>query len=213
MAQFNIAELGGPGQWMSGGMTMVGDMFNNALKTTVNNLCQELATLIKQQGIFEVSTSKEENGGPSETWWPSEWGMPSSSGSQNNLRYAYFSSNNRLAINNQGSITIYDTLQHTISGVSQQQGASQLIQFTSQFGQINIQQLPIIEGATKKIELPENNPASSFLNDTSPTKTPNDTDSSKEIFTKIERLAELHKKGILNEEEYRAKKKELLDLL
>jgi hypothetical protein len=28
MAQFNIPELGGGGQWMQGGMTMVGDMFN-----------------------------------------------------------------------------------------------------------------------------------------------------------------------------------------
>ena len=28
MAQFNIPELGGGGQWMLGGMTMVGDMFN-----------------------------------------------------------------------------------------------------------------------------------------------------------------------------------------
>jgi hypothetical protein len=28
MAQFNHPELGGGGQWMRGGMTMVGDMFN-----------------------------------------------------------------------------------------------------------------------------------------------------------------------------------------
>ena len=28
MAQFNCPELGGGGQWMRGGMTMVGDMFN-----------------------------------------------------------------------------------------------------------------------------------------------------------------------------------------
>jgi hypothetical protein len=28
LAQFDHAELGGSGQWMSGGMTMVGDMFN-----------------------------------------------------------------------------------------------------------------------------------------------------------------------------------------
>ena len=34
MAQFNIPELGGSGQWMRGGMTMVGDMFNNCLLYT-----------------------------------------------------------------------------------------------------------------------------------------------------------------------------------
>ena len=31
MAQFYHNELGGGGQWMRGGMTMVGDMFNSRL--------------------------------------------------------------------------------------------------------------------------------------------------------------------------------------
>jgi hypothetical protein len=41
LAQFNCnhPELGGNGQWMSGGMTMVGDMFNYGLKATVSGLC------------------------------------------------------------------------------------------------------------------------------------------------------------------------------
>lgn len=46
MAQFNIPELGGSGQWMKGGMTMVGDMFNRPLKITVDQLCSELANLV-----------------------------------------------------------------------------------------------------------------------------------------------------------------------
>ena len=37
MAQFSIPELGGSGQWMQGGMTMVGgNMFDNALKARVD---------------------------------------------------------------------------------------------------------------------------------------------------------------------------------
>jgi hypothetical protein len=32
MAQFSHPELGGMGQWSQGGMTMIGDMFNDALK-------------------------------------------------------------------------------------------------------------------------------------------------------------------------------------
>src|SRR5438093_148714 len=36
MAQFTHPELGGSGQWMQGGMTMVGDMFNNVLKAQVD---------------------------------------------------------------------------------------------------------------------------------------------------------------------------------
>jgi Mor family transcriptional regulator len=39
MAQFAHRELGGRGQWMPGGMVMVSDMLNHALKTTVDGLC------------------------------------------------------------------------------------------------------------------------------------------------------------------------------
>jgi hypothetical protein len=46
MAQFDHRELGGRGQWMSGGMVMVGDMFNHALKTTVDGLCSALSRLL-----------------------------------------------------------------------------------------------------------------------------------------------------------------------
>jgi len=49
MAQFNHPELGGGGQWMRGGMTMVGDMFNYGLKSKVDGLCSELSQLLAQQ--------------------------------------------------------------------------------------------------------------------------------------------------------------------
>src|SRR2546430_4531230 len=46
MAQFDHRELGGRGQWMHGGMIMVGDMFNQALKATVDGLCTELSSFL-----------------------------------------------------------------------------------------------------------------------------------------------------------------------
>jgi len=52
MAQFNIPELGGSGQWMRGGMTMVGDMFNNALKARVDGLCNDLTPLLAANPAF-----------------------------------------------------------------------------------------------------------------------------------------------------------------
>src|ERR1700743_2791938 len=55
MAQFNIAELGGNGQWMRGGMTMVGNMFDNALKARVDALCNELARLLTNTTVFPAS--------------------------------------------------------------------------------------------------------------------------------------------------------------
>ncbi|MDU0354702.1 hypothetical protein RS130_12935 [Paraglaciecola aquimarina] len=52
MAQFNCPELGGSGQWMRGGMTMVSDLFNYSLKMTVDNLCNELANGLANLQIF-----------------------------------------------------------------------------------------------------------------------------------------------------------------
>src|SRR4051812_38557099 len=52
MAQFYHPELGGGGQWMQGGMTMVGDMFNGRLQYTVSGLCAELSTLLRNQQVF-----------------------------------------------------------------------------------------------------------------------------------------------------------------
>ncbi|CAN5377575.1 SHOCT domain-containing protein [soil metagenome] len=49
MAQFNHPEFSGSGQWMSGGMTMVSDMFNSQLKGRVDSLCSELARLVANQ--------------------------------------------------------------------------------------------------------------------------------------------------------------------
>ena len=46
MAQFNLSEPGGSGQWMSGGMVMVGDVFNRGLKARVDSLCNDLAALL-----------------------------------------------------------------------------------------------------------------------------------------------------------------------
>ena len=44
-----------------------------------------------------------------EKWWPDELGQPSSSGSQNNMRYAFFPKARRLLIEKQGNLTTYDS--------------------------------------------------------------------------------------------------------
>src|SRR3954468_5307135 len=55
MAQFFHPELGGGGQWMQGGMTMVGDMFNGRLQSTVSGLCSELSSLLRDQQVFAAA--------------------------------------------------------------------------------------------------------------------------------------------------------------
>ena len=51
MAQFSHPEFGGTGQWMRGGMIMIGDMFNNALKARVEALCNDVAQLLLSDSV------------------------------------------------------------------------------------------------------------------------------------------------------------------
>ena len=151
MAQFSHPELGGMGQWMQGGMTMVGDMFNQQLQWTVANVCQELSGLLSQRAtLFQPAPqhSAPAFGGMNNMnqgqWWPAGLGYPASSGSQNNTAYAFFPQQQRLAIKHNTVITIYNSLDHQIGGVSQQQGGVESMTFTSQYGTVPVTNLPVI---------------------------------------------------------------------
>ena len=52
--------------------------------------------------------------GSSGNWWPADMGWPTSTGAQNNARYAYFPEAGRLAIDVNGTITVYDALDQRI---------------------------------------------------------------------------------------------------
>ncbi|MCR8546435.1 SHOCT domain-containing protein [Salipiger sp. P9] len=152
-AQFNHPELGGMGQWSQGGMTMVGDMFNNALKAKVDALCSDLAGLLAEHRLFRAAPvtsgtqSQSQSSGTSlflpggaygAVSWPAELGSPSSVGAQNNLRYAVFPETHRLAIDIGGKIEVFDTGDHRITGVSQQQSGDQSLTFVSQHGLVQL---------------------------------------------------------------------------
>src|SRR5450432_3786167 len=75
MAQFYHPELGGGGQWMRGGMTMVGDMFNHGLQATVAGLCSELSSLLNSQQVFVPAPQNSGGmGGFGNSWWPADLG-------------------------------------------------------------------------------------------------------------------------------------------
>jgi hypothetical protein len=227
MAQFNIPELGGAGQWMKGGMTMVGDMFNNSLKSTVDKLCNELSGLVSTKVLFE-ETSDLSNGkhpvsggfsGNQSDSWPSVFGSPTSSGSQNNLRYAYFAPVRRLVIEENGKRTIYDTKHHHITGVSQQQGSDNSYKFTSQDGNVDLSSLSVISEPTEPSQPTpgiaydvtstadlHSDRSQTYRTDRSPTdRSPEDI-----IIATIEKVNILFEKGQITEEEFKAKKQELL---
>ena len=205
MAQFDIRELGGSGQWMKGGMIMVGDMFNASLKAKVEQLCNQLSLLIGSKDLF--IDEKPENRTEfrmADNWWPDGLGAPSSSGSQNDLRYAFFPQTQRLVINQNGHTVVYDTLDHHISGVSQQQGNDQSIIFTSQHGRIHLEQLP-------KVNRPgADTPTAADKEPTTMEMEAQRDEDPRSVIKLLEQLSHLHKSGILTDEEYSAKKAELL---
>lgn len=214
-AQFNCPELGGCGQWMRGGMTMVGDMFNYGLKMTVDNLCSELSNGLANLQVF-VPIPQGMPG--SNQWWPGNLGQPFSSGAQNNIRYAVFP--NRLAVELNGQVTVYDTLDHSIGGVSQQQGGNSSLTFSSQYGTIAVSSLPIVSGNA----IPEA-PKQNFAD----TQQPNIQQNTQQPYTPqtntqipaassvddaiqiIEKLARLKDAGAISDDEFNAKKSELLN--
>jgi hypothetical protein len=147
LAQFAHPEFDGMGQWMPG-MTMIGDMFNQSLKSRVTELFEELA---QELGRGNVPPSAAEanaaSGGSKQHWWPDDFGTPSAVGGQNDVRYAYFPKIARLILDRDGDVIVYDTAGHTITGVSQQQsGPGGTVAFTSQQGVVPVSSLRVVSG-------------------------------------------------------------------
>lgn len=238
MAQFSHPELGGSGQWMGGGAIMISDMFNNALKARVDALCSELSALVLREPGLAVSgsfQSQNQGGGagvgaaPSRllapepsggaNWWPADLGQPASVGAQNSVRYAYFPAGRRLAIDLDGVVTVYDTQDHRISGFSQQQPGSGSFAFTSQLGDVDVARLPVVSGAARpaphaeappSAPRPPSPPPAASSPPPAASSPPGGGAKHEDILSAIERLADLHARGILTEAEFSAKKTELL---
>ena len=136
MAQFNHPELGGMGQWVAGGMLMIGDMFNNDLKARVGALCRDVASV-----PGPVPAAAEQQPDRSAAWWPDDLGSPSATGGQNDMRYACFPVRRRLAVRQDGRVRVFDTGEHRIGGFSQQQGGIQTLTFSSQLGTVRLEDL------------------------------------------------------------------------
>lgn len=242
MAQFAIPELGGSGQWMRGGMTMVGNMFDNALKARVDSLCNELAQLLATTTVFPVVPGATPGSYTSGNWWPADLGVPSSSGGQNDARYAIFPSTRRLAIQVNGVTRIFDTGDHQIGGVQQQQGGNYgSVTFTSQFGTFDVSALtelgdqqvaatpvaapapqdapvnpPYVEPYAEPVmqnPAPQAPDVAPVVDQFAPAPTSSGGTDPASIIAAIESLAGLNQRGILSDDEFAAKKAELLGRL
>jgi len=185
---------------MRGGMTMVADMFNLGLKHRVDALCSELAALIAENRpeLF----AETQSGATNDPDWPDGLQRPALTGAQNGSRYAWFLKQRRLAIERAGAFTVYDTLDHRIGGVSQQQSGSASLEFTSQHGRVDISRLPQVAASARRSDTAP--PDSAGF---SPGPRAADSD---QVLELIDRLADLHARGVLDEDEFSRKKAELL---
>lgn len=243
MAQFSHSEFGGSGQWMRGGMTMVGDMFNYGLKGRVDGICNDIAGILAsepgllQTGSFQSQSQNNQNQmtgvgrgpsslfepSPQDQWYPQELGQPTSSGAQNNTRYAYFANGRRLAVDTGGDVWVYDTLDHNIGGFSQQQSGSGSMTMSSQYGTVALSSLPVVwkngqyvDQIPVQVSSPEPAPAKQATNQSASSKQGQPSSggaSSDEIFAAIEKLGDLNSKGFLSNDEFSTKKAELLSRL
>ena len=198
----------------------------------MSGLCSELSSLLRSQNVFAPAPQPQYSSGQQQfqgsggfgfqsfgsSTWPAELGQPSSSGGQNDSRYAVFPHVSRLAIDRGGQVTVYDTLDHNIGGVQQQQGGpSGTLSFSSQRGTFTVDSLPVVSGVG--YQEPQNQqpqyqqpqyqqpaPAATFGGGSSS----DGPRTQSELLTALERLGDLHQKGILTESEFQAKKAELL---
>jgi hypothetical protein len=206
---------------MLGGMTMVGDMFNSSLKYKVEGLCTELSNLLSSQNLFApppAMPSQYQSGygnasifvSPAQAfgqWWPADLGSPASTGAQNDVRYAVFPGSRRLVVEVNGQTTIYDTLDHQIGGVSQQQGYGAAVTFNSQHGIVPCAQLPVV---SNNGQAPMTHVPMEYASAANGYDSGNQSAAEGDVFQKIERLGDLLQKGYISNDEFTEKKRELL---
>lgn len=226
MAMFSHPEFGGPGQWMHGGMLMLSAPFDHALKARVDALCHEIADCLADPSwsLWEGNSSARTRGAPgcaqggdpagqtgrftsdhAGPWWPAELGAPDASGTQDGVRYAWFADARRLAVETHGTLRVYDTLDHHIAGISQQQqGGDSSLTFTSQHGRVELASLPLVSSdAAVDVKAgggSEPAPAAAESGEA-------------DILATLERLDALRQRGVITEEEFAAKKTDLLGRL
>lgn len=142
LAEWDHPGLGGLGEWIPG--TTILHPRNPPTEKRLDNLCLDLLAALKETG------HATQPGAGADIWWPKTLGLsPDSTGSQNQVRYAYFADIQRLAVDRgdgQG-VTVYDTGDHEIKGVSQPQSSpvpGDLV-FQSQLGPVELHRLKVVQ--------------------------------------------------------------------
>ena len=101
----------------------------------------ETASAMPPGGAMASSSERSLRG---RDWWPASLGVPASSGAQNDTRYAFFPDKRRLALLENGTVTLYDPGSHRLNGFGQQQGTTGSISFAGQDGPVALDRLTVV---------------------------------------------------------------------
>jgi hypothetical protein len=143
--EFNHSDFGGLCHWAPT-RTLVEDMVNYEasakLKAVVGDLLEYLRFRPTSFGKLAgpAVTYRPGESRPTD-WWPAELPAPETTGSQGRLRYAIFPDAHRLAIEDSGTVTIFDTLNHRLTDISRVPGPDQALTFRSDVGLVTISDL------------------------------------------------------------------------
>lgn len=126
-ARFDHPELGGAGEWLAGGPTILSDLFNHDLKAKVAALCGDLAAMLDQVDkeiaidaasgdtfavrLFEPTQAPRDDAEP---FWPAAWSVPDRVVRTPDLSYAVFDQAQRLALIEGGQVAHLATDQRRI---------------------------------------------------------------------------------------------------
>jgi hypothetical protein len=85
----------------------------------------------------------------SDSSWPKELGIASTSGSSSEMRYAYFPQNRRLAVEWRGVVTIYDTAEYQFRGMLPAHSAENVgMSILTQRGRVRLTDLATVSAPT-----------------------------------------------------------------
>ena len=117
-------------------------------------------------------------------------------------------------------MSLFDTQDHSIGGVSQQQGGGSSLTFTSQYGSVSTLSLPLVSGPGFQPQAANNfaaPPAPASFPAASPAPQPQASSAPSQghadIIALLEKLGQLRDAGVLTPEEFAAKKTDLLSRL
>ncbi len=205
MAVFDHPEFLGPGQWMRGGLIMITDPADRILRNRIDAACNALSRLLRESAsdgcgshrrIRADARAWDTTGNLRADWWPNGLGEPTAAGETDRLAYAYFDEPRQLAVRRGGDIAWYDTGEHRITGVAcDPDGSNDALMMTSPHAEVPVAALERVPSDSG------DQPASQARAD---------RQGRVDILEAIERLGELHHKGVLTESEFAAKKQELL---